>query len=170
MIMRKNIVKINGNDLKHIIRESVKNYINEELDNDLGDFYEDYDDEDYEWDGSWNGVYRSEEDYAEDPSSEEMIWRHYGNQNIHPKKFGAEGMESILAQGDKNTWARKMARSVRPTNAEFENELYKDWGDGPETDTEEDMAYIHNKLKQMNEAKITKMVYESVKRKLRNMK
>jgi hypothetical protein len=74
-----------------------------------------------------------------------------------------------LAQGDKNTFARHIARSVRPTNADYENELYKDWG-GFEDDTDDDKNYLKSKVDSLNESKITKMVYESVKRKLRRIK
>jgi hypothetical protein len=170
--MKKNTVKLTESKLKQIIRESIENYIKENEDVDWGEFdeYDEFDDfGDYEWDGKWAGTESSGEDYYEDPSSEEMIWKHFGNQNIHKDTPGYEGVNSILAQGDKNTFARHIARSVRPTNADYENELYKDWG-GFEDDTDDDKNYLKSKVDSLNESKITKMVYESVKRKLRRIK
>jgi hypothetical protein len=156
--MKKNTIKLTEAKLKQIIRESIENYIKENEDIDWAEF----DDFEEEWDGSWAGRGRTGEDYAENPSSEEMIWKHYGNQNIHKDKPGEEGIDSILAQGDKNTFARHMSRSVRPTNADFEDTLYRDWSD-PDTNTsEDDIKYLSNKL--------GTQVYESVKRKLRRIK
>lgn len=157
--MKKNTVKLTETKLKQIIRESIENYIkeNEEID------WDDFDDfEEEEWDGSWEGRGRTGEDYEADPSSEEMIWKHYGNQNIHKDRPGEEGIDSILAQGDENTFARHMARSVRPTNADFEDALYRDWSDPDVNTSEDDIKYLSDKL--------GKQVYESVIRKLRRIK
>lgn len=158
--MKKNTVKLTEAKLKQIIRESIENYIKENEDID----WDDLEDDDYEedWDGSWAGRGRTEEDYGENPSSEEMIWRHYGNQNIHKDKPGEEGIYGMLAQGDKNTFARHMARSLRPTNADTEDALYRDWSDPDANTSEDDIEYLSNKL--------GKKVYESVIRKLRRIK
>lgn len=157
--MKRNTVKLNEAKLKQIIRESIKNYLKE---NDEIDWDEFDDDSEEEWDGSWAGRGRTGEDYAEFPSSEEMIWRHYGNQNIHKDKPGEEGIYSMLAQGDKNTFARHMARSLRPTNADTEDALYRDWSDPDANTSEDDIEYLSNKL--------GKQVYESVIKKLRRIK
>lgn len=158
--MKKNTIKLTEVKLKQIIRESIENYIKENEDID----WDDLEDDDYEedWDGSWAGRGRTEEDYEENPSSEEMIWRHYGNQNIHKDKPGEEGIYGMLAQGDKNTFARHMARSLRPTNADTEDALYRDWSDPDANTSEDDIEYLSNKL--------GKKVYESVIRKLRRIK
>jgi hypothetical protein len=149
-----------------IIKESLKKYLRENSDIDWDNFD---DEEDYEWDGSWAGREDNGEDYAEFPDSEEMIWKHHGNQNIHRDEPGEEGTWGILAQGDKDTWSRRMARSLRPSNSDSEKEFYKGW-EMPEDDTEEDIAYINNKAKNLHESKLSKIVYENVKRKLRRLK
>ena len=167
--MKKKTVKLTETKLKQIIKESIENYIKENEDIDWDEFDEFDDFEDGEWDGKWAGLERTAEDYYENPSSEEMIWKHFGNQNIHKDAPGYEGMNSILAQGDKNTWSRHISRAVRPSNADFEEELYKDWGDF-EDDTDDEKNYLKSKADSLNESKITKMVYETVKRKLRRIK
>ena len=156
--MKKNTVKLTEAKLKQIVRESIKNYIkeNDEID------WDEVDDSEEDWDGSWAGRGRTEEDYAENPSSEEMIWKHYGNQNIHKDKPGEEGANSILAQGDKNTFARHMARSLRPTNADSEDALYRDWSNPDANTSEDDINYLTNKF--------GKQVYESIIRKLKSLK
>ena len=156
--MKKNTVKLTEAKLKQIVRESIKNYIkeNDEID------WDEVDDSEEDWDGSWAGRGRTEEDYAENPSSEEMIWKHYGNQNIHKDKPGEEGANSILAQGDKNTFARHMARSLRPTNADSEDALYRDWSNPDANTSEDDIKYLTNKFGEQ--------VYESIIRKLKSLK
>ena len=156
--MQKNTVKLTEAKLKQIVRESIKNYIkeNDEID------WDEVDDSEEDWDGSWAGRGRTEEDYAENPSSEEMIWKHYGNQNIHKDKPGEEGANSILAQGDKNTFARHMARSLRPTNADSEDALYRDWSNPDANTSEDDIKYLTNKFGEQ--------VYESIIRKLKSLK
>ena len=109
----------------------------------------DWDDlkDDGEWDGSWSGKgHRSQEEYLGNPYSEENIWRTYGNQNIHRDKPGREGMASIVAQGKKNSFDRRIARSLRPTNNDFENELYRDWDSDLEFDSPENVEYYKSKM------------------------
>lgn len=167
--MRKNIVRLNESNLKQIIKESIKNYLRENSDIDWDNFD---DEDDYEWDGSWAGRENNEEDYAEFPDSEEMIWKHHGNQNIHQDKPGEEGLWGVLAQGDKDTMSRRIARSLRPSNSDSEREFYHgedDW-EMPLDDSDEDIAYINNKANNLYESKLAKAVLENVKRKLRRIK
>lgn len=162
MIWKKNTVKLTEAKLNQIIRESIENYIKENEEIDWDNFDDDDFDEEEDWDGSWAGRGRTGENYEENPDSEEMIWRHYGNQNIHKDKPGEEGLYGMLAQGDKNTFARHIARSLRSSNADFEDALYRDWPDPDVNNSEDEIEYMSNKL--------GKQVYESVIRKLRRIK
>ncbi len=160
--MKKNTVKLTEAKLNQIIRESIENYIKENEEIDWDNFDDDDFDDEEDWDGSWDGRGRTGENYEENPDSEEMIWRHYGNQNIHKDKPGEEGLYGMLAQGDKNTFARHIARSLRSSNADFEDALYRDWPDPDVNNSEDEIEYMSNKL--------GKQVYESVIRKLRRIK
>ena len=91
---KKNTVKLTEAKLNQVIRESIKNYIKENEETD----WDDFDDEEDDWDGSWAGRGRTGEDYEENPESEEMIWKHYGNQNSHKDKHLNQSIKAKLSK------------------------------------------------------------------------
>lgn len=112
---------INESTIRDIVRESLKNYIKESMEDDSSDFE------------GW-----TPEDVDDD--MEEMFLA-YGNNNIYSD--GTPGMASMLSQGDDSSYATKLARSLRSCESDTNDAFYDEIKNGYSfSNTPEDDEFI----------------------------
>lgn len=135
---------INENTIRQIVRESLKNYLKESMD---------------DYDGRVEGW--TPEDVENDM---EDLYDYYGNNNIHDADN--PGYASMLSQGDDDSYSTKVGRSLRSSVSDTDDAFYDEIKDGfSSSNTPEDNEFLskHYGNSDLNEA-IDKAVSGAIKK------
>jgi hypothetical protein len=123
---------INENTLRTIIRESMKNYLKESIDSNIGVIESD----------GWT------------PDMDDM-WDEFGNNNIHD----TEGAFGVLAQGDEDDHLNRVAKSLRSTKFDTDANMNSFDTEPSEFASDDNAEYFRDK---MMESAIDKAIEESL--------
>ena len=123
---------INENTLRAIIRESMKNYLKESIDSNIGVIESD----------GWT------------PDMDDM-WDEFGNNNIHD----TEGAFGVLAQGNEDDHLNRVARSLRSTKFDTDANMNSFDTEPSEFASDDNAEYFRDK---MMESAIDKAIEESL--------
>ena len=111
---------INENTLKTIVRESLKNYLKESMDSELG---------------------MGEETEGWTPDMDDM-WDEFGNNNVHD----TDGAFGVLAQGDDDDHVSRVAKSLRSTKFDTDVNMGEFEDEADEFASDDNAEYLHDKM------------------------